>query len=94
MDEHLLIDDTTARAIVAAYQRGDKVQDIQQQFGIARATIYYVLEKAEVTPNRVKRGIRLTGDSQQLAQLYDLVNAQNARILQLEDLCRRHGIQP
>ena len=92
--EHQLIDDETAAAIVRAYQQGVKIQDIQERHGVARATIYYVLEKAEVTPNRVKRGRRLVGDDQQLAQLYDLVNAQHERILALEERLRECGIEP
>jgi transposase-like protein len=79
-------------AVVEEYRRGDKVQAIQERHGIARATIYWILEQAEVTPDRVKRGRRLVGDNQQLAQLYDLVPAQHARILALEGRLRDLGV--
>lgn len=79
-----LISDVARREIVAAYQRGDKIQEIQQRHNVPRATIYWVLEQAQVTPDRVKRGRRLVGDDQQLAQLYDLIQAQDARIRELE----------
>lgn len=88
-----LIDDETRAAIVAAYQRGEKIQAIQDRHGIPRASIYWVLEQAEVTPDRVKRGVRLAGDNQQLAQLYDLINAQHERIIQLEERLRSLGEQ-
>lgn len=94
MDENTLVTDEVRAAVVDAYQRGDKIQAIEERHGIARATIYWILEKAEVTPNRVKRGRRLVGDSQQLAQLYDLVTAQNERILELEGRLRQLGVEP
>lgn len=86
MTEHHVLDAATREAIVAAYQRGDKVASIQKAFNVPRATIYWALEKAEVTPDRVKRGVRLSADHQQVAQLYELIEAQAARIAELENL--------
>lgn len=71
-------------AVLVAYARGDKVQAIEKQHSIARATIYWILEQADVTPDRVKRGARLVGDSQQMALLYDITQRQHERILELE----------
>lgn len=83
-EEHRLVTDEVAAAVVAAYQRGDKIRTIEADHGIARATVYWILERAAVTPDRVKRGRRLVGDDQQLAQLYDLIQAQDERIQRLE----------
>ena len=80
---HLVTPEQQAE-IVAAYQSGDKIHDIEARFGVARATIYWILENSKITPNRIQRGRRLVGDDQALAQLYDLIKAQDERIQELE----------
>lgn len=90
---HPLVDAQTKQDIVAAYQRGDKIRDIEERHGIARATVYWVLEQAKVSPDRVKRGPRLSGNDQALAQLYDLITAQDQRIQQLEQFIRDSGMR-
>lgn len=82
-DDPKLVDDERAEAIIAAYQRGDKLRDIVETFDIPRSTVYYLLEKRGVTANRVQRGRRLGGGDQELAQLYDLIDAQQRVIEQL-----------
>lgn len=89
---HPLVDGPLKQDIVAAYQRGDKIRDIEQRHGIARATVYWVLEQGGVSPDRVKRGPRLSGNDQALAQLYDLISAQDQRIQQLEQYIRDNGL--
>ncbi len=83
MTEHQLVSDDVKRAVVEAYKRGDKIRDIEEAHGIARATVYWILEQGGVTPNRLQRGRRLVGDDQQLAQLYLLIEAQEKRIKEL-----------
>jgi hypothetical protein len=80
-----LVSDEQTQGIVDAYQRGDKLLDIEREFGVPRATVYWVLERADVAPSRAKRGRRLVGDDQLLAQLYDVIDAQAARIRELEE---------
>lgn len=70
------------KQIVAAYQRGDKLRDISEAFGVPRATVYYLLEKHGATSDRIKRGNRLTGGDQELVQLYELIEAQQKVIEQ------------
>lgn len=80
-----LIDDKREKAIVEAYLRGDKLRDICDTLGVPRSTIYYILEKHGVSASRVQRGRRLGGGDQELAQLYDLIDAQQKVIEQLRE---------
>ena len=79
-----IVDDAVQAAVVKDYQAGVKLRDIIERHGVSRSAVYWILERASVTPDRVKRGVRLTGDSQEVAQLYELIQAQHARILELE----------
>lgn len=88
MNDHKLLEDSTRLAIAEAYDRGDKIREIEERFGVPRSTIYWVLEKEGRTANRIQRGRRLVGDDQQLAQLYAVVSAQEDRIRELEQACR------
>ena len=76
------ISEKVQKQIADAYRRGDKLRDISEAFGVPRATVYYCLEKQGVTSDRVKRGSRLTGGDQELAQLYELIEAQQKVIEQ------------
>jgi transposase len=86
MREHQLLTDDQKLGIVEAYKRGDKIRDIERKFGVARATVYWTLEQAAVTPDRIQRGRRLVGDDQQLAQLYMLVESQHERLAELTEI--------
>lgn len=77
-----VIPEKVQKQIVAAYQRGDKLREISDAFGVPRSTIYYVLEKHGASSDRIKRGNRLTGGDQELAQLYELIEAQQKVIEQ------------
>ena len=79
------LDPKVQKKIVAAYERGDKIKDIQESLDVPRATNYYVLEKHGVTSNRIKRRSRLTGGDVELAQLYELIDSQNKVIEQQKD---------
>lgn len=80
------LDPKVQKKIVAAYERGDKIKDIQESLDVPRATIYYVLEKHGVTSNRIKRRSRLTGGDVELAQLYELIDSQNKVIEQQREV--------
>ena len=79
-----LIDNDKADAVVAAYQSGEKLAKIERDFAVARATIYWLLERRGITDQRVKRNVRLQVDSVTAAHLYDLIASQEAEIEQLE----------
>lgn len=89
-----LVSDEQRAGIVEAYQRGDKIRDIEQAFNVPRATVYWVLEQEGQTPNRIQRGRRLMADDQHVAQLYALIEAQDARIQTLEAQLRQLGVEP
>lgn len=82
------VDDATAKAIVEAYKRGDKLLTIEQAFSISRATLYRVLDASGVTASR--RPDRYVGDAKTIASLYEVVERQQARIRELES---RLGIE-
>ena len=87
-----LVDDERERLVIEAYQRGDKLRDITTKLGVPRSTVYYILEKHGVTASRVQRGRRLGGGDQELAQLYDLIDAQQRVIEQLRaEMARLKG---
>ena len=94
MSEPKLLDDDKERAVVEAYQRGDKLRDICEALGVPRSTVYYLLEKHGVSASRVQRGRRLGGGDQELAQLYDLIDAQQNLIKQLREEVQRTKKEP
>lgn len=79
-----LIDNDKADAVVAAYQSGEKLSKIERDFDVARATIYWLLERRGITDQRVKRNVRLQVDSVTAAHLYDLISSQEEEIERLE----------
>jgi transposase-like protein len=79
-----LIDNDKADAVVAAYQSGEKLAKIERDFDVARATIYWLLERRGITDERVKRNVRLQVDSVTAAHLYDLISSQEEEIERLE----------
>ena len=81
---HELLSEAERAAIVEAYERGEKIAAIQKRFDIPRSTGYWTLGQAPVAPKRMQRGRRLVGNDQELAQLYQLIEAQAARIAELE----------
>jgi transposase-like protein len=69
--------------VIEAYERGDKIRDIELAQDVPRSTIYWILEQAELSPNRAQRGRRMAGNDQQLANLYALITAQDDTIKEL-----------
>lgn len=94
MSEPKLLDDDREKAVIEAYQRGDKLRDICETLGVPRSTVYYILEKHGVSASRVQRGRRLGGGDQELAQLYDLIDAQQKVIEQLREEVQRIKKEP
>lgn len=78
------LDPEVKRQVIEAYERGDKIRDIELALDVPRSTIYWILEQAELSPNRAQRGRRIAGNDQQLANLYALITAQDKRIKELE----------
>jgi hypothetical protein len=59
-----LVEEEKAQAIVADYQKGDKLTKIEEKHGVPRATIYWLLERSGITADlRVKRNVRYQVDS-------------------------------
>ena len=66
-------------AVVGAYQAGEKLDDIQHRFGLARSTLYWILHRHGVAPARAKRRSRIVDDAT-VEQLYELIEHQDQRI--------------
>jgi hypothetical protein len=89
-----LVTEAVEKGILDDYQRGTKLMDIEQRYGVARATVYWVLEKNGVAPSRAKQNARITGNDLQLRSLYELLTAQDATIIRLMKQLRDNGIEP
>lgn len=84
MSDRSFLDPAVKAKVIEAYQRGDKIRDIELALDVPRSTIYWILEQAELSPDRAQRGRRIAGNDQQLANLYALITAQDKRIKELE----------
>ncbi len=82
-EQRQLVSEEVAAAIVAEYERGDKVLDIERRHNVPRSTMYWVLKKAGVSPSRAK-STRLRGSAETLATLYEVIEKQAERIKELE----------
>jgi transposase len=82
------LDPAVKAAVIEAYERGDKIRDIELALDVPRSTIYWILEQAELSPNRAQRGRRIAGNDQQLANLYALITAQDTTIKELTTALR------
>lgn len=83
-----LADGEVEAAVVAAYKRGERLVDIEKEFDVARATIYWFLQRAGIEPDRAKSSARLRGNDRDLALLYEVIDAQDKRIQALTDALR------
>lgn len=72
-------------AIIAAYQRGDRIEQMEQEFGVGRSTIYHILRRTGVQPNRSRHELRDAANDATIAALYELIMFQDRRIVELED---------
>ena len=86
-------DETTSQKIVEAYERGARILEIEEEFDVARAALYNVLDKAGVLPNRANRGEKLKGNTEALASLYEIIDSKKRYVKQLEGLLETHGIE-
>jgi hypothetical protein len=76
--------------IVAAYQSGHRILDIEDEFGVGRSMLYSVLKEAGVLPARSNRGEKPKGNH--LGSLYEILSVQERYVKQLEGLLDANGI--
>jgi len=86
-------DQETRDAIVAAYQKGQRIHDIEEEFDVKRSTLYYVLDQAGVLPARANRGEKLKGNTEALAAIYELLASQEKYVKALEALLDANGVE-
>lgn len=86
--KHRLVEERTRQGVVDDYKSGKRILDIEEHYGIPRATLYWILDQEGVLPERSKRGERFKGTTEDLTQLFQLVQAQEAYVQQLEELLR------
>jgi hypothetical protein len=94
VDRPRLVTEEVEQGILRDYEHGTKLMDIEHRYGVARATVYWVLERNGVAPSRAKQNARMTGDEQQLRSLYELLQMQDATIVRLMQQLRDNGIEP
>lgn len=78
-----LYDQAIREAVVQAYLDGEKIKLIEERMNIPRSSIYWILAESGKVP-RMRRADRVVGDREQLAHLYELLEAQNNYIKDLE----------
>jgi transposase len=72
------------REMIAAYRRGEKVTDIEERFEVGRSTLYHVLRRAGVTPQRSRRQVDAASGDARLAGLAELISHQDRLIQELQ----------
>lgn len=87
------IPEEVQQAVIAAYNEGRKLRTIEEAFGLTRSQVYWVLQQSESAPIRTKPKSRLEdGDERTIVRLYEVVEAQDQRIQQLEAFIRDNGL--
>jgi len=66
--------------IIAAYRRGDKVTQIEHDFGVGRSTLYHVLKRSGVKPSRTRDQLDAGSRDSTLAGLHELIRHQDRLI--------------
>ena len=84
--------DEQKQEIIEAYKQGKRILDIEQEYGLARAALYNILDKGGVLPDRANRGEKLRGNTEQLAALYDILTRQEKWVEALEAKLKEHNI--
>jgi len=72
------------RAMINAYRAGVKVTEIEQRFGVGRSTLYHILRREGVTPQRSRRQVDAASGDARLAGLAELIAHQDALIAELQ----------
>ena len=83
----------TRKQIVAMYERGDRIDDIESTLGVSRSSIYYALDRAGVAPARAKQKRRLKGTEEDLRALYELLEQMESYNAVLAETLEAHGIE-
>jgi transposase-like protein len=87
------ISDEQAAEVVAGYLAGEKVSSLAERLGLPLSTVYWILDRQGVSPNRAKKRMRLaTQDAaplfRALAEQEDLIVALEQEILELREQLR------
>lgn len=85
MKDHQLTTAQQREGIVSDYLAGRKLRQIEEDWNVPRATVYWVLQKEGVAPDRAQRNRRLIGDDKLLAQLYEVIEGQQQQVTQLRE---------
>ena len=72
------------RAMISAYRAGVKVTEIEKRFGVGRSTLYHILRRAGIKPQRTKSQIDAASGDARLAGLAELIAHQDALIAELQ----------
>ena len=70
--------------MIAAYRAGEKVTDIEERFDVGRSTLYHVLRREGITPQRSKRQVDAASGDARLAGLAELISHQDRLIVELQ----------
>lgn len=71
--------------MVAAYRAGEKVTAIEERFGVGRSTLYHILRREGVTPQRSRRQVEAASGDARLAGLAELIAHQDGLIAELQE---------
>jgi len=72
------------RDMIAAYRAGAKVTDIEGRFGVGRSTLYHVLRREGIKPQRTKSQVDAASGDARLAGLAELITHQDRLIAELQ----------
>jgi hypothetical protein len=75
-----LVTEEVEQGILDAYKRGDPLLTIEKKYGVARPTVYWVLHKNGVAPQRAKQSRRAKATNVEAIELYRLIEAQDKTI--------------
>lgn len=65
------------QAVVAAYQAGKKITQIEAEFGVGRSTLYHILRRSGVMPARSRKQLDAATRDSALAGLHELIMHQD-----------------
>ena len=80
-----LVPQETIDGVLACYERGDEITDIEKRYVISRPTLFWILDQNGVTPPRLAPR-RSGGATEQLALQDALIHDQQHRIEKLSEI--------
>lgn len=72
------------RAMIAAYRAGEKVTAIEARFGVGRSTLYHILRRSGIKPQRSRGQTDAASGDARLAGLAELITHQDRLIADLQ----------